>query len=206
MLCPEARCACAVALLLLLQPRGAVGDALDDLIGSVEGVVNQVADRATEAYRTRFTSVAACACSRHACDGDFAAGGTCHQELGDSELCGGCSGQKLDFENSFVLTPPTTDPSTLDSGLKDSICTFRVMDEVFSEARDEFGIRAWTYIATGDGVMRTWPGHAMERGDDVPPGEGNAELGNCKPYEPHICTFAEWSVEAAAIELVCRHK
>ncbi|CAD7696239.1 unnamed protein product [Ostreobium quekettii] len=69
------------------------------------------------------------------------------------------------------------------------------MDEVFSEARDEFGIRAWTYIATGDGVMRTWPGHAMERGDDVPPGEGNAELGNCKPYEPRL---RPWYVAATS--------
>eukprot|EP00803_Ostreobium_quekettii_P003639 evm.model.scf_271.2 EVM.evm.TU.scf_271.2 scf_271:21745-25482(+) len=154
MVCPKALGACTLALLLLLQPRAALGDALDDLIGGVEDVVNLVARSAAETFKDRFPTVAACECSRHACDGQFDTGGTCNQELGDSALCGGCAGQKLDFQNSLILTPPSADNGNMEPGVKDSICTFRGMDEVFAQAKEEFGISAWTYIATTDGVMR----------------------------------------------------
>eukprot|EP00803_Ostreobium_quekettii_P007877 evm.model.scf_1184.1 EVM.evm.TU.scf_1184.1 scf_1184:34728-38486(-) len=184
-----------LALALLLAAAPAAADELDDLIGSVEAVVNEVADKAAEVFKKRFPEVAKCECSRHACASEFDASDKCHQELGDAELCGDCPGQKLDFSKSFVLTPPLTDLEDLDPSMKDSICTFRGMDDVFAGAKDEFGIRAWTYIATTNGVMRAWPGHAMERGEDVPAGEGDEELGNCLPYDPRL---RPWYVAATS--------
>eukprot|EP00803_Ostreobium_quekettii_P009407 evm.model.scf_1763.1 EVM.evm.TU.scf_1763.1 scf_1763:8834-16698(+) len=176
----------AAALLLLLLPGAAQGDRLDDLIASVEDVVDEIAGQAEEAFKRRFPTVLACECSRHACDGEFDFSDTCHEELGDSELCGECAGQKLDFNNSFVLTPPGTDPLNMGADLKDAVCTYKVLDEVFQDVENDLGIRAWSYVASSSGIMRNWPGHAMERGEDVAKGEGEEELGNCQSYDPRV--------------------
>ena len=85
--------AVAFAFLLLLQALNA--DKLDELIDSVEAVVNKVAKEATVEFRRRFETVAECRCSDHACGSQFRSTDTCHQELGDAELCADCSGQKV---------------------------------------------------------------------------------------------------------------
>ena len=82
-----------LSILFLLHKTN--GDELDDLIMSVEAVVNQVADNATIAFLRRFPEVFACECSPHACASEFMVTDTCHQELGDAELCGSCTGQKV---------------------------------------------------------------------------------------------------------------
>lgn len=80
-------------LLLLLQALNA--DKLDELIDSVESVVNRVAEEATVAFRRRFDTVAECRCSHHACGSEFASSDTCHEELGDTVTCPDCLGQKV---------------------------------------------------------------------------------------------------------------
>eukprot|EP00803_Ostreobium_quekettii_P003641 evm.model.scf_271.4 EVM.evm.TU.scf_271.4 scf_271:55132-59306(+) len=171
-----------LALVLLLG--GVCADELDDLIDSVEAVVNLIAEDASAAFAGRSEAAKACECSRHACGGEFDASDECHEELGDAELCGECTGQKLDFSQSFVLTSPATDTENMAADVKDSICTFRGLDETFASAKDQFGTRAWSYVATNNGVMRSWPGHAHERGDDVDAEEADERLGNCKKYDP----------------------
>eukprot|EP00803_Ostreobium_quekettii_P004953 evm.model.scf_2980.1 EVM.evm.TU.scf_2980.1 scf_2980:6668-10390(-) len=180
----------ALWLVLLLGAWNvARGDELDDLLDSVENVVNQVALEASNEFRSRFSTVPKCACTPHACGSVFSASDTCHMELGDSETCGECKGQKLDFNNSFVLTPELVDVEDMKADVKDAICTFHDMDKIFSKAKDDFGIKAWTYLATTNGVMRNWPGHAHERGEGVDPEEADPRLGDCKKYDPR---FRPW--------------
>jgi len=93
---------------------------------------------------------------------------------------------QLSFEESFILTPPTVDIQNTSADVKDSICTFRGLDDVFSEVKDDLGIRAWSYVATTNGVMRNWPGHAHERGEDVSPELADPNLEDCRIYDPRI--------------------
>eukprot|EP00803_Ostreobium_quekettii_P008287 evm.model.scf_1782.1 EVM.evm.TU.scf_1782.1 scf_1782:21262-26533(-) len=180
---------------LLLLPGGPRADELDDLIDSVQSVVDSVAAEATVAFQRRSSTVPRCECTHHACGGAFSASDSCHTEIGDAPLCGTCSGQKLDFNESFVLTPPTTDVSDLTPDVKDAICMYRGIDETFAGAKDSFGVRAWTYVASTDGVMRTWPGHAHERGADVDPDLADANLRGCRKYDPR---FRPWYVAATS--------
>eukprot|EP00803_Ostreobium_quekettii_P003158 evm.model.scf_2142.1 EVM.evm.TU.scf_2142.1 scf_2142:9069-12516(+) len=173
------------ATILLLLLGSAAADEVDDLIDSVEAVVEKIADEATAAFAKRFESVEGCACSPHACGSDFESS-ECAEDIGDAELCGACAGQKLSFEESFILTPPTVDLEELPADVKDSICTFRGLNDVFSEVKDDLGIRAWSYVATTNGVMRNWPGHAHERGEDVIPELADPNLEGCKIYDPRI--------------------
>jgi len=161
----------------------------------VEAVVDEVAAKASELFKGRFPEVGKCQCTQHACGNDFDASDKCHKELGGASICEDCPGQKLDFTKSFILTPPLTALENLGDSMKDSICTFRGIDDVFANATDEFGVRAWTYVATTNGVMRAWPGHAMERGEDVPAGEGEEGLGNCQSYDPRL---RPWYVAATS--------
>ena len=98
-------CLAAAACLLLIRTTGA--DELDDLIDSVEDVVNRVAEEATREFAGRFPLVQACQCSRHACASTFDASDTCHEELGDAEMCEGCTGQKVGTQSVVDLSAPT---------------------------------------------------------------------------------------------------
>ena len=89
------RAAALAAIAVVLAAVLAAGDPLDDRIAANEAIVRDLQGRATELYAGRQEVVPGCECSRHACDGEFDSSDICHEELGDSELCGDCAGQKV---------------------------------------------------------------------------------------------------------------
>ncbi|CAD7696234.1 unnamed protein product [Ostreobium quekettii] len=175
--------AAGACLLLLLGAPAA--DEVDDLIDGVEAVVERVAEAATDAFSGRFASVADCGCSPHACGSEFGTS-ECVEDIGDAELCGGCTGQKLSLAESFILTPPTVDIKNLTADVKDSICTFQGLNTVFNELQNNLTANAWSYVATTTGIMRNWPGHAHDRGVDVDAEDADSNLEDCKIYDPRV--------------------
>ena len=89
------RIAFVVTITALVPLHTPTADKLDELIDSVESVVNKVAEEATAEFRDRFAKVAECQCTRHACGSEFDLTDTCHTDLGDAALCSDCSGQKV---------------------------------------------------------------------------------------------------------------
>lgn len=114
---------------------------LEHFIESQEELVLDVAAYATQLHARRVQHIRTCECSRHSCSNDFLQA-PCVTHLGTPSICQ-AEGRRIDNTTTIFRTPPGTDPSDLSPGLKESICTYRHIQQVAEDYTHDFG---WTYL------------------------------------------------------------
>lgn len=172
---------CLFLLLLVNQAHVLGQTSLEEIavIEEKEGIVKTIAEAAADAFRKRSFSIPGCPCSQHSCGFNFT-GTQCHNNLGGLSLCGNtCDGQMIDFGSSIVRTPPGTEIDSLSDSLKESICTYTRLDELFVSLGKN--VSAWTYIGTTDGHFRRWPATGRTHNEN-----GDPFLFGCSPYDPRV--------------------
>jgi hypothetical protein len=132
---------------------------MDSLLGVKEFAVSQLAESATTNAASRCGFMSGCSeeCSHWACSNEHE--GTCRTDFGTPSMCTKKSGQVLSFDESYVRVPFDADWEAV--GVKESICEQRSLDDTFKALFETYGLR-WTYYGSSTGVMRSFPGKALE--------------------------------------------
>ena len=112
------------------------------LIMSREDVVRDIATKASELYSRRAELVKECECARHACSNNYMHA-PCLKKLGTPEICL-TEGRRIDNTTTMIRTPPGADPGNLTERLKESICTYRGIQEAAEKHWNERV--AWIYF------------------------------------------------------------
>ncbi|GAB0489809.1 hypothetical protein MMPV_001034 [Pyropia vietnamensis] len=128
-----------------------------------------------------------CSCSQSSCAQAMPSTLTCTDRLGPGgRACqdlpgkvGSCTERKLDFSTAYVHVAPgllDAEGRTSVPNLAEDICFTRPLDPVFaSVAANDTG--PWTYFASASGMIRLFPGAALQSGDDFT---------KCASYDPRL--------------------
>ena len=110
-----------------------------DFVASQENIVKAIAEQATALHSRRVQLVRECECSKHACSSDNHSM-HCSINYGTPQKCT-TPGRRIDSTTSNVITPPEAFSENLSKSLKESICTYKHLDETFHEiyGGDEYG-------------------------------------------------------------------
>ncbi|KAJ1551443.1 hypothetical protein HK096_011013 [Nowakowskiella sp. JEL0078] len=156
-----------------------------DLITNKEQITTGIANEVERLYRFRCNTQSDCnkSCSDSACAIDFTNQPTCSKVFGGYEsFCGvGNQGQFLNYNVSTLTFSPGL--SSKDPIVRESVCAFRKLNDVFVSNKANFNHSTWQYFGDANGVFRYYPGYAR--------GFLN---GLCRPFEHRI---RPWYIAAA---------
>lgn len=128
-----------------------------------------------------------CSCSRSSCAQVLPPTLTCTDRLGPGgRACqdlpgqpGSCTERKLDFSEAYVHVAPgllNEEGRTTVPNLAEDICFTRPLNSVFSSVAAN-GTGPWTYFASASGMIRLFPGAALQSGNDYT---------KCALYDPRL--------------------
>lgn len=128
-----------------------------------------------------------CSCSQSSCAKAMPDTLTCTDRLGpEGRACqdlpgqpGTCTARRLDFKNAYVHVAPgllNAAGRTTEANLAEDICFTKALNPVFERFAGN-GTGPWTYFASASGMIRLYPGSALQSGDDYT---------QCATYDPRL--------------------
>eukprot|EP01025_Chloroclados_australasicus_P016654 TRINITY_DN1842_c0_g2_i1.p1 TRINITY_DN1842_c0_g2~~TRINITY_DN1842_c0_g2_i1.p1 ORF type:complete len:749 (-),score=78.85 TRINITY_DN1842_c0_g2_i1:943-2865(-) len=115
------------------------------------------------------------------CSNKLASDFTCGFSLGSSETCGVSPGTLYSVERGAAgIRLPDQTPSSLDGGLKASICLMKHLEDNAIPELKQQNVTSWTYIGMEVGSIWSYPGRVRGRNNAT----GLEQWNYCTPYDP----------------------